>query len=48
MSLGLQRALTTRKYRRLFSSKVPKKPGPKGSARDVMAAVVDMKRRNPT
>jgi putative transposase len=46
--LGLHRALTTRKYRRLFSSKVPKKPGPKGPAQDVIAAVVDMKRRNPT
>jgi putative transposase len=46
--LGLHRALTTRKYRRLFSSKAPNKPGPKGPARDVMAAVVDMKRRNPT
>src|SRR6266852_5435542 len=28
--LRLHRALTNRKYRRLFSSKVPKKPGPKG------------------
>jgi hypothetical protein len=46
--LGLHRALTTRKYRRLFSSKAPNKPGPKGPTRDVMAAVVDMKRRNPT
>jgi len=46
--LGLHRALTTGKYRRLFSSKSSKKPGPKGPTRDVMAAVVDMKRRNPT
>jgi hypothetical protein len=46
--LRLHRALTTRKYRLLFSSKAPKKPGPKGPSRDVMAAVVDMKRRNPT
>jgi putative transposase len=46
--VGLQRALTTRKYRRLFSSTSPKKPGPKGPTRDVIAAVVDMKRRNPT
>jgi putative transposase len=46
--LGLHRALTTRKYRRLFSSKAPNKPGSKGPTRDVMAAVVDMKRRNPT
>ena len=33
MLLRLHRALTTRKYRRLFSSMVPKKPGPKGLAR---------------
>src|SRR5713101_6260347 len=46
--LRLHRALTTRKYRRLFSSTVRKKPGPKGPSREVIAAVVDMKRRNPT
>jgi putative transposase len=46
--LGLHRALTKRKYRRLFTSKAPKKPGPKGPTPDVMAAVVEMKRRNPT
>jgi putative transposase len=46
--LGLHRALTTRKYRRLFSSKMRKKPGPKGPSQDVIAAVVEMKRRNPT
>ena len=31
--LSLHRALTTRKYRRLFSSKAPKKPGPRDPAR---------------
>jgi putative transposase len=46
--LSLHRALITRKYRRLFSSKVPRKPGPKGPSQDVIAAVVDMKQRNPT
>ena len=46
--LSLHRALTQRKYRRLFSSKVPTKPGPKGPSQEVIAAVVDMKRRNPT
>ena len=46
--LSLHRALTKRKYRRLFSSTAPKKPGPKGPNQEVMAAVVDMKRRNPT
>ena len=46
--LRLHRALTKRKYRWLFSSKVPKKPGPKGPNQEVMVAVVDMKQRNPT
>ena len=46
--LRLHRALTQRKYRRLFSSTVPKKPGPKGPSQEVIAAVVDMKQRNPT
>jgi putative transposase len=44
--LRLHRALIQRKYRRLFSSKAPMKPGPKGPRQDVIAAVVDMKRRN--
>jgi hypothetical protein len=46
--LSLHRALTQRKYRRLFSSTVPTKPGPKGPTQEVITAVVDMKRRNPT
>ena len=46
--LRLHRALTTRKYRRLFSSRVRKKPGPKGPSREVIAAVVDTKQLNPT
>jgi putative transposase len=46
--LSLHRALTKRKYRLLFSSKARRKPGPKGPSQEVMAAVVDMKRRNPT
>ena len=46
--LSLHRALTQRKYRRLFSSNRPTKPGPKGPPPDIIAAVVDMKRRNPT
>ena len=46
--LQFHRALTQRKYRRLFSSAVSKKPGPKGPTQDVIAAVVDMKQRNPT
>ena len=46
--LRLHRALTTRKYRRLFSTNVPTKPGPKGPSQEIVAAVVEMKRRNPT
>ena len=46
--LNLHRALIQRKYRRLFSSKQPMKPGPKGPRQDVIAAVVDMKQRNPS
>ncbi len=46
--LTLHQALTRRKYRRLFSSGVRKKPGPKGPTQDVIAAVVDLKQRNPT
>jgi putative transposase len=46
--LRLHRALSTRKYRQLFSSTGQKKPGPKGPGRAVIAAVVDMKQRNPT
>ena len=46
--LGFHRALTRRKYRRLFGSNVQAKPGPKGPGQDVVAAVVDMKQRNPT
>ena len=45
--LSLHRALIQRKYRRLFSSRGPMKPGPKGPSQDVIAAVVDMKQRNP-
>jgi putative transposase len=46
--LSLHRALTQRKYRRLFTSKVAMKPGPKGPSEEVIAAVVDMKQRNPS
>ena len=46
--LRLHRALNQGKYRRLFSSNRPMKPGPKGPSEDVIAAVVDMKQRNPS
>jgi transposase InsO family protein len=46
--LSLHRVLKQRKYRRQFSSTVSKKPGPKGPSPEVIAAVVEMKQRNPT
>jgi transposase InsO family protein len=46
--LGIHKALVNRKYRLLFSSPgVRRKPGPKGPSAEVIAAVVDMKTRNP-
>jgi putative transposase len=46
--LSLHRALIQQKYRRLFSSSRPTKPGPKGPSQEVIAAVVGMKQRNPS
>ena len=46
--LNLHQALIQRKYRRLFSSRRPTKPGPKGPSPEVIAAVVEMKQRNPS
>lgn len=46
--LNFHRALVHRKYRLLFSPKHKIKPGPKGPAEDLIRAVVEMKRRNPT
>ena len=46
--LSLHRALKARKYRVLFSTKGPTRPGPKGPSHEVVAAIVDMKRRNPS
>ena len=46
--LSLHRALIQRKYGRLFGSKEPMKPGPKGPSQEVIAAVLDMKQRNPS
>jgi len=46
--MWLHRALKVRKYRLLFSPKSRKKPGPKGPGNEVIAAVVQMKQRNPT
>ena len=46
--LRLHRALIPRKYRRLFSSERPMKPGPEGPSHEVIAAVLDMTQRNPS
>jgi putative transposase len=45
--LSFHQALKKRKYR-LFSARLRKKPGPKGPGQEVIAAVVEMKQRNPT
>ena len=45
--LGLHKALSKQKYRMLFSPNRRRKPGPKGPSTELIAAVVEMKRRNP-
>ena len=46
--LNFHRALVHRKYRVLFSPKRRTKPGPKGPDADIIRAVLEMKRLNPT
>src|SRR6516162_9255806 len=46
--LHFHHVLTKRKYHMLFSSKRRGRPGPKGPAQELIDAVVEMKRRNPT
>ena len=46
--LNFHQAMVQRKYRQLFSPKRGTKPGPKGPTADLIQAVVEMKRRNPT
>src|SRR3979490_2061166 len=46
--LRRHRAVVRRKCRRFFSPKEPMKPGPKGPSQEVIAAVVNMKQRNPS
>jgi len=43
----LHHVLTKRKYRLLFSPRRGRRPGPKGPAKELIDAVVEMKRRNP-
>lgn len=45
--LSFHRALVKRKYRLLFTPKRRGKPGPKGPSPELIAAIVEMKRRNP-
>jgi hypothetical protein len=46
--LKFHKALADRKYRRLFSSSSHRrKPGPEGPSAELIAAIVEMKRRNP-
>jgi hypothetical protein len=46
--LSFHRALVQRKYRLLFSPKQRTKPGPKGPTVDLIRAVVEMRKRNPS
>ena len=45
--LSFQRLLAKRKYRELFSPKRRGRPGPKGATAELIATIVEMKRRNP-
>jgi len=45
--LKFHRALVKRKYRRLFSNKGYRQPGPKGPSQELIAAIVELKQRNP-
>ncbi len=46
--LSFHRALVKRKYRLLFTPKNRGKPGPKGPSPELIAAIIEMKRRNPS
>jgi putative transposase len=45
--MAFHRALVQRKYRSLFTPKRPGRRGPKGPSPELIAAIVEMKRRNP-
>jgi putative transposase len=45
--LRFHRALTQRKYRLLFTPRNRQRPGPKGPSKELIAAICEMKRRNP-
>ena len=46
--LAFHAALVKRKYRHLFSPKRRGKPGPKGPPPEVIEAIVESKKRNPS
>jgi len=46
--LAIHKAMSKRKYRLLFSPDRRRKPGPKGPSAELVGAVVEMRRRNPT
>src|SRR3989454_6129997 len=46
--LHFHQMLINRKYRKLFSAKPGRRAGPKGPAKELIDAVVEMKRRNPS
>jgi putative transposase len=47
--LKFPKALVDRKYRQLFSSSSDRrKPGPKGPSSELIAAIIELKRRNPS
>src|SRR6516164_3565101 len=46
--LHFHHLLRKRKYRRLFSSQSGRRPGAKGPAKELIDAVLELKRRNPT
>ena len=46
--LKFHKALVKRKYKLLFSNKKPIKPGRKGPDKNVIDAILEMKKRNPT
>src|SRR6266481_3594086 len=45
--LRFHRALVRRKYQWLFSSKIGRRPGPKGPSKELIAAILEIKRLNP-
>jgi putative transposase len=45
--LALHKAMSTRKYRMLFSTNRRRKTGPKGPSAELIRAVIEMKQRNP-